>query len=65
MQGAALFHSRVFAGRAASIHSLLIIIMGIYEYGVQRVNVLRFLFGLKPLQREKTLAQVALNAAKS
>ncbi len=40
-------------------------IMGIYEYGVRRVNVLRFLFGLKPLQREKTLAQVALNTAKS
>ncbi len=40
-------------------------IMGIYEYGVRRVNVLRFLFGLKPLQREKTLTPVVLNTAKS
>ncbi len=36
----------------------------LYEYLVRRVNVLRFLFGLKPLHREKTVAKVALSTAK-
>jgi glucan biosynthesis protein C len=36
----------------------------LYEYLVRRVNILRFLFGLKPLRREKIVAKVALSTAK-
>ena len=43
----------------------LLLIMGIYEYGVRRVNVLRFLFGLKPLPRQKIMTATALSPAKS
>jgi glucans biosynthesis protein C len=37
----------------------------LYEYLVRRINVLRVLFGLKPLHREKTILKVALSTAKS
>jgi peptidoglycan/LPS O-acetylase OafA/YrhL len=42
-----------------------LIVMGIYEYGVRRVNVLRFLFGLKPLPREKAVEPAALSPAQA
>jgi hypothetical protein len=40
----------------------LIIIMTLYEFLIRRINVLRFLFGLKPLKKE-TQAQPATQPA--
>lgn len=35
-------------------------IMALYEFVVRRVNVLRFLFGMKPLRRSVQLAPTAV-----
>jgi hypothetical protein len=51
---------RIIQGRWICL--MLAVLM--YEYLVRRFNVLRVLFGMKPLRRVKTSAAVALSAAK-
>jgi len=49
----------------AVVLSSFVVTIGLYELIIKRVSALRTLFGMKSLQREKAVAQVALNTAQS